>query len=447
MVKRRCEGPDLGKLVAQRLSKQLAGGLSSTCLGQEDNVAFLLDLVRRTVEKGESNSLLVLGPHGVGKTALVRRALSLAAAQVSGWMENVVVVQLNGLLQIDDRIALKEITRQLHLENVVGDRVFGSFPEHLSFLLASLKLGDRTTSKPIIFILEEFDAFCSHKNQTLLYNLFDIAQSRAVPVCVIGVSCQIDVTELLEKRVNSRFSHRHLNLMPCGDIDAFMGLATGLLQLQPEEAEDDNLLGTDEFTSWNNMVKALMAKSSVRTFFEKQVFAVNKSIANLKRILYLALLNMLESGAATKLELSHLSGANDENFASERTDAGDLLIRDLSIVELCLLVAVKHISDIYDNEPFNFEMVYHEYVKFRRRRFTTLPEERSVVFKCWEQLLELELVLPRAAGDRVKGQQLEYILNSFQLSPEALRKSVEKYPHCPTEVLQWVKSDLHTSGH
>ena len=31
-----------------------------------------------------------------------------------------------GLLQTDDRIALKEITRQLQLENAVGDRVFVS---------------------------------------------------------------------------------------------------------------------------------------------------------------------------------------------------------------------------------------------------------------------------------------------------------------------------------
>ena len=138
--------------------------------------------------------------------------------------------------------------------------------------------------------------------------------------------------------------------------------------------------------------------------------------------------------------------ANDENFSCERVDSCELLIRDLSIVELCLLVAVKHLADIYDSEPFNFEMVYHQYVKFKRQKCTTLPEDRSVVFKCWEQLLELELVLPRL-GDRVKSQQLEYILNSFQLSAEALRKGVEKYPHCPTELLQWVKSDLHTSSH
>ena len=33
---------------------------------------------------------------------------------------------LSGLLQTDDRLALKEITRQMDLENVVGDRVFVS---------------------------------------------------------------------------------------------------------------------------------------------------------------------------------------------------------------------------------------------------------------------------------------------------------------------------------
>ena len=32
-----------------------------------------------------------------------------------------------GLLQKDDRISLQEITRQLQLENVVGDKVFVSF--------------------------------------------------------------------------------------------------------------------------------------------------------------------------------------------------------------------------------------------------------------------------------------------------------------------------------
>lgn len=47
------------------------------------------------------------------------------------------------------------------------------------------------SSKPILFVLEEFDMFAHHKNQTLLYNLFDIAQSDQAPICVVGVTCRL----------------------------------------------------------------------------------------------------------------------------------------------------------------------------------------------------------------------------------------------------------------
>lgn len=64
----------------------------------------------------------------------------------------------------------------------------------------------------MIFILEEFDLFCEHANQTLIYNLFDISQSPHTPICVIGLTRRYDVIELLEKRVKSRFSHRQIFL-------------------------------------------------------------------------------------------------------------------------------------------------------------------------------------------------------------------------------------------
>ena len=45
--------------------------------GQEENVSYLQDMFTRTVDKGEgeSNSLLVLGPRGVGKSSLVTHVL------------------------------------------------------------------------------------------------------------------------------------------------------------------------------------------------------------------------------------------------------------------------------------------------------------------------------------------------------------------------------------
>jgi origin recognition complex subunit 4 len=49
--------------------------------------------------------------------------------------------------------------------------------------------------------------------QTLLYNLFDIAQSRAAPIIVIGLTTELDVVESLEKRVKSRFNHRQGSIL------------------------------------------------------------------------------------------------------------------------------------------------------------------------------------------------------------------------------------------
>lgn len=106
---------------------------------------------------------------------------------------------------------MEEITRQLKLENAVGDRVFGSISENLAFLLNKLRVGNSANSCPLIFVLEEFDLFAQHKNQTFLYNLFDIIQAGTTPMAVIGLTCRLDVMDLFEKRVKSRFSHRQVN--------------------------------------------------------------------------------------------------------------------------------------------------------------------------------------------------------------------------------------------
>jgi origin recognition complex subunit 4 len=100
-----------------------------------------------------------------------------------------IVIELSGVVHRDDNLALKEIIRGLHLEEgLEGDRITGSFSENLLFLLQSLNSGQKELTRPIIFILDQFELFCSHRNQTLLYNLFDIAQSAQAPICVIGLT-------------------------------------------------------------------------------------------------------------------------------------------------------------------------------------------------------------------------------------------------------------------
>ena len=284
--------------------------------------------------------------------------------------------------------------------------------------------------------MDHFESFCSHKNQTLLYNLFDVAQSRAVPITVIGVSSSIDVTELLEKRVKSRFSHRHLYLWPLSKVEDYLAMMAWMLRLSG-----------DQFASWNENVKKTLESKNVKRFIEQKVFAVDNSVRQMKQFLYEAVVRMVEAGD-TLLSLSHLEAAVGAGGDLELNSLTDQL-RDLSVTELCLLIAMKHLEEIYDGEPFNFEMMYHEYVKFKRRKFSTLPEDRSVISKCWENLLELELVAAKGSGTRGGGGgvQEQFSLHVSQLPPAVLKQALEKYPNCPTEVVQWFSSSHHTASH
>uniref|UniRef100_T1GZN8 ATPase AAA-type core domain-containing protein n=1 Tax=Megaselia scalaris TaxID=36166 RepID=T1GZN8_MEGSC len=153
---------------------------------------------------------------------LINSALYKLLADKS-FYNNTIIVVLDGNIHTDERLALKSATVQMKLENAVDGKVFGSFAENLSFLLASLKSGNKK-SKSVIFLLHEFDLFCSHHKQTLLYNLFDISQSAQAPICVVGITRRLDVIELLEKRVKSRFSHRQVFIFPREeeDIDSRM---------------------------------------------------------------------------------------------------------------------------------------------------------------------------------------------------------------------------------
>ncbi|KAM5279575.1 origin recognition complex subunit 4 isoform 1-T1 [Ctenodactylus gundi] len=329
----------------------------------------IIELLKRTAIHGESNSVLIVGPRGSGKTMLINNALK-ELLEIEDVNENVLQVHLNGLLQINDNIALKEITRQLCLENVVGDKVFGSFAENFSFLLEALKKGDRTNSCPVIFILDEFDLFAHHKNQNLLYNLFDISQSAQTPVAVIGLTCRLCLSE----------------------------------------------------------------DKSVQEVLQKH-FNVSKSLRSLHMLLMLALNRVTASHpfmtAADVMEAAQLCSM----------DSKANVVHGLSVLEICLIIAMKHLNDIYEEEPFNFQMVYNEFQKFvQRKAHSVYNFEKPVVMKAFEHLQQLELIKPMERTS--VNSQREYQLMKLLLDNTQIMNALQKYPNCPTDVRQWATSSL-----
>lgn len=80
----------------------------------------LYKLLKQTVTLGESNSCLLIGNRGTGKTALVRTVLR----DLKKLEKEFCIVRLNGLTEINDKLALNEIARQLAIEQDQGDRSF-----------------------------------------------------------------------------------------------------------------------------------------------------------------------------------------------------------------------------------------------------------------------------------------------------------------------------------
>ncbi|XP_016114204.1 origin recognition complex subunit 4 [Sinocyclocheilus grahami] len=256
------------KLLRERLCHQK---LPDQPVGLDSQYKHLLELLRRTAVHGESNSVLIVGPRGSGKTMLLgcvlRELMSLREAQ-----KNVLLVELNGLLQTDDKIALKEITRQLHLENVVGDKVFGSFAENLAFLLEALKKGEAPSK------------LCEDKT----------------------------VEEILRRNFN----------------------------------------GSKDFRSLHSLLFLAVSRVSVSTSTLRE---------------------------ADLIEACRLISA----------DSKANVLHGLSILELCLIIAMKHLNDTYDGEPFNFQMVHNEFKKFIQRKSHSIHKfEKPVVMKVsWSRSL------------------------------------------------------------
>ena len=159
-------------------------------------------------------------------------------------------IHLNGLVQTDDKIAMKEIVRQLHLEMKIQNQKLSNFAEYMDFVLYALK-NSTSQAIPLIIILEEFELFTNHAKQTLLYNLFDITQTSTTPIFVIGISSDLLVLEKLEKRVKSRFSHQFLHLYSLENKTEFKSIVLDRLQI----VEDDNVDNKDYIQEFNDKIK------------------------------------------------------------------------------------------------------------------------------------------------------------------------------------------------
>jgi len=404
---------------------RITGKRPSPLVGLDEEYRSVYQVVEHTIIAGEGNSMLVIGARGSGKTALVNKVLAEVAKDNRG---NYHVVRLNGFIHTDDKVALREIWRQLGKEMAIEDDGSGpgkNYADTLSILLALLShpsehTGEMTdqVAKAVIFVMDEFDLFAQHPRQTLLYNLFDISQSRKAPIAVLGLTTRIDVTNSLEKRVKSRFSHRYVHLSLAKTFTAFQEICKACLLIRPEDltVEECGLLdsGMKEITpaknanratptpsvlsEWNGNIAKLFLSSAFLTRHLAPIFYTSKSVLS---ILTSFLLPTAILGPSTTLNPT----------PSLYPDSKLGLIPHLSTLALSLLIAAARLDIIHDTDTANFNMAYDEYVTLASRAriqsavggvsassSTSKVWGKDVARREWEGLIELGLVVPVVSG-------------------------------------------------
>jgi origin recognition complex subunit 4 len=233
------------RVLTTAILEKLSGKQQIPLKGVENEYTKVNHLIEQTVTVGEGNSMLLLGSRGCGKSAMVETIISSLARDHGNDFH---VVRLNGFLHTDDRLALREMWRQLGRETHTEDDTakVSSYADTMATLLALLSHPEElfgasgnangvTAAKSIVILLDEFDLFVTHPRQTLLYNLFDIAQARKAPIAVIGLTTKVDVTEMLEKRVKSRFSHRYVYIPLPRTYEIFSDICMASLDLNESE--------------------------------------------------------------------------------------------------------------------------------------------------------------------------------------------------------------------
>jgi origin recognition complex subunit 4 len=133
-------------------------------------------------------------------------------------------------------------------------------------------------SLPLIVTLDSFDLYTSRPRQALLYVLLDAVQAGSYTpgLCVVGMTSRLDTTDLLEKRVRSRFGGRTINVWP-EDVWTDVLEQTLMAGLCDDTSREGKLYDG----AWRREVKAICTNKEVLGMLDDW-----KSVSNVVKTLF-----------------------------------------------------------------------------------------------------------------------------------------------------------------
>lgn len=403
--------------VKQHVISKICGKATPPLVGFEQEHNELVELMSRTVETHQGSSLVVMGPRSSGKSLLVEHALRELESRHSG---EYIVVRLSGFAQTDDKMAIREICRQLDLklaeELQLSEHDFEllerkSMSETLQGFLRIFQEHDtETNSVSVIFVLEELDRFAQHMRQSLLYTLFDLPHNSNSGVSVIGLTSHINLREMLEKRVRSRFSHRLIVLNRPKTLDAFWDICRATLLVSDERLMETH---SRECVVWNKHLEALYqnhtAQSNALYSLVESVFYTTKDP---RQVNYGCLYEFSKAGNTEENGDLPFSEFDESMAAVQNPSDASAILAGLTELQLALLLSAARAQIKLESDALNFNLVYEEYKTAARAQqvkrqialtATTTPStgqpsgyriwSRNAALSAWEQLEHVDLVV------------------------------------------------------
>lgn len=371
-------------------------------------------ILKQSVIQKESHSVITVGPRNSFKSFLIDHELKLLS---NDYEDQFIVIRLNGFVHSEkDAIngiatQLETQLRRLHGEsdiieeldiendenvnkefseddsNESTDISSGSVTEVFEKILRLLdsasrdKVGDSTknnskdtTKITVVFVFDEIDTFAGPVRQTLLYNLFDMVEHARVPVCIFGNTTKLNVLELLEKRVLSRFSQRIIYMPQINGLDKFKEAITE--QLLPMYGDGNHYKNSPYVTQWHDHIESLMKDEKSQLFknikFNYETF---KSLTTFKNAI-IPLISQASNFEELKNMMTEMTILIEYNL-NQLQSSLSARVKSLSNLELIILISAARSTLRSKDGLTNFNLTYVEYKSVVKAMNNMIPSSST----------------------------------------------------------------------
>lgn len=275
------------------------------------------------------------------------------------------------------------------------------------------------------------------QKQMVLYNLLDALTSSQVQAAVLGVTCQWDVQDAMEKRVRSRFSSRRVLVPPLdaskpdeaprGVLSAMLAapaaLSGGAHAARAKAHARDVAAALDDAR-----VKAQLA----------ELAKIGAAPRDLACVATAALARWQLAGPMAPLSAAHVAAGVDAWLRplSSRPAA----VAGMSALQVGLLVAARRLED-QGHAAFNFEMVFDEFSRAKSEAAGPLWR-KPAAWRAFRDVVAAGLVQLLSARAEGKGAAaLQHCAAQLLVTKAELEAGVAAHPAMPEHLRRYARGD------